>query len=259
MSRQAAEDFVERLVTALPALRPEYEQIYRECREDGLAEAAPEVFLDEQTRALRYRFRDGVIEARAELEALAAAIEAGYGEDPDVDELVDACFLALLSAPTPPPTPTSAVEGGPDPRAVLGPKLSAVIDERRDWRAAPGAVAFVDRVTAAVPALLRLAAENEYGDRGDVLVHGFLGDVAFRELDNYRSGGPVAMEEVRTVIALLEGELGTDRGVDEAIAVSFVENLPYPGEPGADLVDLLGPKLRAELDRQRPPEDVRFS
>ena len=199
MSRQTTEDFVERLVTALPALRPEYEQIYRECREDGLTEAAPEVFLDEQTRALRYRFRDGVIEARAELEALAA-----------------------------------------------------VIDERRDWRAAPGAVAFVDRVTAAVPALLRLAAENEYGDRGDVLVHGFLGDVAFRELDNYRSGGPVAMEEVRTVVALLETELGADRGVDEAIAVSFVENLPYPGEPGADLVDLLGPQLRAELQRQRP-------
>jgi hypothetical protein len=244
MSRQATEDFVERLVTALPALRTEYDQIYRECREDGLTEAAPEVFLDEQTRALRYRFRDGVIEARAELEALAAAIEAEYGEDPDVDELVDGCFLALLSA----------VEGGPDPREVLGPKLSAVIGERRDWRAAPGAVAFVDRVTEAVPALLRLAAENEYGDRGDVLVHGFLGDVAFREVDNYRSGGPVAMEEVRTVVALLERELGTDRGVDEAIAVSFVENLPYPDEPGADLADLLGPKLRAELDRQRPAQ-----
>jgi hypothetical protein len=252
MSRRTTEDFVERLVTALPALRAEYDQIYRECREDGLSEAAPEVFLDEQTRALRYRFRDGVIEARAELEALAAAIEAEYGEDPDVDELVDACFLALLSAPTPPPTPTSAVEGGPDPRAVLGPQLSAVLGERRDWRAAPGAVAFVDRVTEAVPALLRLAAENEYGDHGDVLVHGFLGDVAFRELDNYRSGGPVAMEEVRTVVALLETELGVDRGVDEAIAVSFVENLPYPDQPGADLVDLLGPKLRAELARQRP-------
>ena len=103
-------------------------------------------------------------------------------------------------------------------------------------------MAFVDRVTEAVPALLRLAAENEYGDRGDVLVHGFLGDVAFRELDNYRSGGPVAMEEVRTVVALLETELGVDRGVDEAIAVSFVENLPYPDQPGADLVDLLGPE-----------------
>jgi hypothetical protein len=135
---------------------------------------------------------------------------------------------------------------------VLGPKLSEVVGERRDWRAAPAAAAFVERVTDAVPALGRLAAENRYGDRRDVLVHGFLGDVAFRELDNYRSGGPVAMEEVRTVLALLEAELGTDRGVDEAIAVSFVENLPYPGEPGADLVDQLGPKLRAELARQRP-------
>jgi hypothetical protein len=40
--------------------------------------------------------------------------------------------------------------------------------------------------------------------------------------------------------------------VDEAIAVSFVENLPYPGEPGDALAGELGPKLAAELAAQRP-------
>jgi hypothetical protein len=240
----AAEAFVERLVTALPALRPEWEQIARECREDGLTSAAPEVFVDEQTRALRYRFRDGVIEARAELEALAAAIEAEYGADPDVDDLVDGCFLALLSAE----------DGGPDPLDVLGPKLSAVVAARRAWRSDPAAAAFVGRLTEAAPALARLAAENRYGDRGDVLVHGFLADVAFRQLEHHRSGGPVALEEVRTVLARLDAELGADRAVDEAIAVSFVANLPHGEEPGADIAEQLGPKLRAELERQRAAE-----
>jgi hypothetical protein len=142
-------------------------------------------------------------------------------------------------------------DSGPDPRTVLGPKLAAVVGERRGWRAEPAVVAFVERATEAVPALARLAAENRYGDRGDVLVHGFLADASFRQLDNHRSGDPVAADEVRRVLDLLEAELGAARAVDEAIAVSFVENLPYPEQAGADIADLLGPKLRAELDRQR--------
>ena len=78
--------------------------------------------------------------------------------------------------------------------------------------------------------------------------------MAFRETDNHRSGAPLAAEEVRTVLALLEAELGTDRGVDDAIAVSFVRNLPFAGDKAADLLDHLGPKLKAELGRQRPEE-----
>lgn len=240
----AVERFVERLVTALPALRPEWEQIRRECREDGLTAAAPEVFLDEQTRALRYRFRDGVIEARAELQALAAALEAEYGADPDVDDVVDGCFLALLSVE----------DGGPDPLDVLGPKLSATVAARRAWRADPATAAFVGRLTGAVPGLARVAAENRYGDHGDVLVHGFLADVAFRTLEHHRTGGPVALEEVRTLLAELDAALGADRAVDEAIAVSFVANLPHGDEPGADLAEQLGPELRAEYERQRVAE-----
>ncbi|MBT0769061.1 hypothetical protein KIH74_09000 [Kineosporia sp. J2-2] len=38
---------------------------------------------------------------------------------------------------------------------------------------------------------------------------------------------------------------------EEPIAVSFVENLPYPNEPAAGVVELLGPRLRAQLIRQR--------
>ena len=40
--------------------------------------------------------------------------------------------------------------------------------------------------------------------------------------------------------------------VDEPMAVSCVEGLPYPGRPGEVIVDMLGPKVRAEPARQRP-------
>jgi hypothetical protein len=242
---EATDAFVDRLLVRLPPLQAEYETIRRESVEEGLGERVAGVFLDEVTRALRYRFRSGVIEATSELAALAAVLEDEYGRDPEVDQLVEGCFLALLSVEEP---------GGPDPVTVLGPRLAAVVRERRAWTAEPAAAAFVERLVGAVPALARLAAENRNGDRGDVLLHGFLSDVAFREADNFRSEEAVALEEVRAVLSLLESEFGVDRAVDEAIAVSFVENLPYPGEPGADLTGQLGPKLRAELQTQRPAE-----
>lgn len=240
---QATDAFVDRLLVALPSLQDEYETIRREAAEEGLREHVAGVFLDEVTRALRYRFRDGVIEAAQELADLAGVLEGEYGDDPEVDQLIEGCFVALLSV--------DEETGGRDPVTVLGPKLAAVVRERRQWRADPAAASFVTRVVEAVPALGRLAADNRYGDRGDVLVHGFLSDVAFREADNFRSEDPVALDEVRAVLAVLEAELGKDRGVDEAIAVSFVENLPYPGEPGDALAGELGPKLKAELEAQR--------
>jgi hypothetical protein len=42
-----------------------------------------------------------------------------------------------------------------------------------------------------------------------------------------------------------------DAAVRELIAVSFLENLPYPGEKGADIAGHLGPALRAVLDQLR--------
>ena len=58
-------------------------------------------------------------------------------------------------------------------------------------------------------------------------------------------------ELVRPLIQFLEAEFGVDEDVDNVIAVSFVEMLPGAGEPGVEIVGLLGPKLRAEYDRQQ--------
>jgi hypothetical protein len=62
------------------------------------------------------------------------------------------------------------------------------------------------------------------------------------------------MAEVREVFDLMENEFGLDEAVDELISTSFVENMPYPKEPGAHIVRLLGPKLTAVLHRQRRGE-----
>jgi hypothetical protein len=236
MRTEATEAFTARLLEALPHLRPRYDAAAAECRAEGVEDAATEIFLDHHLRDLVARFRRDPGGARGELEALAGVLEREYGLDDDVDSLVGG-LLALLG-----PQGADA-----DPAAVLGPKLRALVDGRRSWRPRPADEALVGRLVEAVPALVPLAREEGYGEEG-VLVHPFLSEVARREAENVASG---RLDEVRAVLEMLESEYGTG-DVDGPIAVGFVEMLPYPGEPGVAIVDLLGPKLRGELARQRP-------
>ncbi len=232
------EAFLGRALDALPHLRPAYEATFAECQALGLAEGAPGEFLFEHTLELTERLGSEPEAARSELAVLAQVHEQEYGRDPAVDDLIRTNVLGML----PPGI------GALDTDGLLGPKLAAALREQRGWRAGPGVAAFVSRLVAAVPALEPLARENAFGDHGDVLVHPLLGDVVAREVDNLRQG---RVDEVRAVLDVLEAEFAG--AAEEPIAVSFVENLPYPDEPGAELVDLLGPRLRAELERQRSP------
>jgi hypothetical protein len=233
------EAFAGRLLEALPALRPRYEAVAAECRAEGLGDAIPDVFLDEYSRELLDRFRGDPSGAASELATLAVFLEREYGTDGDVDSLIEAGFLALLPAG----------RTDPDPAALLGPTLLAAVGRERTWRAEPADAALVQRMLDAVPALEPIARDNTYGEHDDVLVHQFLAEVVEREAANVAAGE--RLDEVRAVLDLLEAELGTG-DVDEPIAVSFVENLPYPGDPGIAIVDRLGPRLRAMLVRQRP-------
>ena len=49
------------------------------------------------------------------------------------------------------------------------------------------------------------------------------------------------------IIEYLENEYGQEEYVDNLIAVSFLENLPGPGEAGARIRYELGPKLTRQL------------
>jgi hypothetical protein len=233
------EAFAERLLAALPALRPRYETTAAECRAEGLADDVPDVFLDEYSRDVLARYAADPAATAPELAALGRFLEGEYGRADDVDRLIESCFLALL--------PGAGAD--PDPAGLLGTNLLVVVGRERAWRARPADVELVRRLVAAVPELAGLVRDNAYGDHQDVLVHGFLGDLARREAANVTSGARA--DEVRAVLDVLEAEFAENAEVTEPIAVSFVENLPYPDEPGAALVDVLPPGLRAELHRQR--------
>lgn len=93
--------------------------------------------------------------------------------------------------------------------------------------------------------------EEHKEDNGEVLPHVFFGDLTQWVVDQHLSADADPTELVPLLTHLERGMAdGTDE-VKELIAVSFVENLPYPDEDGADIVDRLGPALTAELETQR--------
>jgi hypothetical protein len=239
----STEALAERLVRAVPPLRPLRDRLRDELRQPELREALPFFLLEEGTRPIIARAAAGDGDALAQLTTIAELLEAEFGSDDEVDHLIDSGFVILLPYPW---------EPGGDLVRLLGPKLTAELRRHREWRTAPALVAFVDRLVRAVPALAPLVEENRAGNYNDVLTHPFLGDVTFREVENYLAGDPAALAEVTAVLRHLEAEFGLDEEVDNPIAVSFLENLPYDHEPGAGIASLLGPKLTAALRPQRP-------
>jgi hypothetical protein len=55
---------------------------------------------------------------------------------------------------------------------------------------------------------------------------------------------------LRRLLDRLEAEFanGSD-GVRNLLAVSFLESLPFEGEPNVEVREMLGPHLKAELER----------
>ncbi len=232
---ETVEGFVARALAAFPQLRPYYDAARDECHATGFDDMVVQTALYDYVLPVLDQVRAHSAEALASLAELAHMLETEYGFDSEVDSAIESAFLVPMLH-----------RSDPDPASALGPKLGAWLNGQRGWRQAPENQAFVDRMVTVVPALEPLARENTFGDHEDVLVHLFLADVVRQEVENLLAGH---VDEVRTVLEFLEREWGG--AVDEPIAVSFVENLPYPHEPAAALVGLLGPNLRAEHDRQR--------
>jgi hypothetical protein len=107
--------------------------------------------------------------------------------------------------------------------------------------------AFIARLAHAVPELEPLRVEHlAYYE--ELLPHLLAADVARHATQTYARDGAAA---VRPMLAALEAEAGHDPAVDEVLAASFLEALPYPGEIGHEVVTLLGPRLAVMLARQR--------
>ena len=105
-------------------------------------------------------------------------------------------------------------------------------------------VAMVGALAYAHGDLLAVLAEHLEDNGGEVLPHLVMADFV-RWLVAHRTDRP---EVVRDVLEWLESAYARG-GEDErdVIAVSGVEMLPDPGQPGAELRGLLGPRLR-EID-----------
>ena len=177
------------------------------------------------------------------------------GGAPEADQL--RALLAFLEAEAADPFIARFVGCLPDPGdqndevlKLLGPRLRELKDDQvryDDESVSAAVVDFLHRMADEVP-FLRQQVFEHFEEYRHPLAHVFVGGSVSWVCALYAAGH---VDTVRPLLDFLEREFEQDPEVDNVIAVSFVEMLPFPGEPGAEIEHALGPKLRAELDRQR--------
>ena len=95
--------------------------------------------------------------------------------------------------------------------------------------------------------LLPVLEEHLVDQEGEVLPHLIMADVERWARTALRQG---KHQEVQQVLEHLEEEFrGPDDDVREVISASFLEHLPRPGSPDAELRDLVGPACFEQLQR----------
>lgn len=108
----------------------------------------------------------------------------------------------------------------------------------------PDAVAFIGALVWRFPQLLDAFGQHLLDNDGEVRPHVFMAEVE-------RWAERLVSERRELVVSLLrqldEGVAADRPAVVNLIDVSFVENLPYDGEPGTEVRDLLPTRLRALL------------
>jgi hypothetical protein len=109
-------------------------------------------------------------------------------------------------------------------------------------------VAFVGALVYRFEELLPLLEEHLVDQEGEVLPHLFTADLERWAEVTVEEGAEKAMARLREVLAFLEVAYSTGcEEIEELIAVSFLEHLPRPGKPGAQLRSMVGPRLSEEL------------
>lgn len=79
-----------------------------------------------------------------------------------------------------------------------------------------------------------------------LLPHLFVADVERWAEGELQSGGSESVR-LSAVLKRLEAGMGAGPDVAELVSVSFLENLPRPGDAGAELRTLVGPLCAAQL------------
>jgi hypothetical protein len=132
------------------------------------------------------------------------------------------------------PSDGAAIEP-PSDKAPSGKALSAI------------SVAFVGALVYHCPALVPLFQEHLEDQEGEVLPHLFVADL-WRWIEARSPWDDMEPSELLTqILAFLEAAVSRDDEVAEVIHASFLEHLPRPGEPGAEIRAMLGPALTERL------------
>jgi len=189
------------------------------------------------------RAPDG-LPVRATVEFLDTTLDAARTNgDVDRARLIGDSFVAQLPGPA-----TIGMDVAPS----LGPTLRSELARRR--AAGPPstpAVALIPGLVAGNPEMAKVL-DDHLADWDELLPTSYFADLVRACVRWLHSGDPVERASVQTVLADIDAGYGSDYEADEIIATGFVENLPYPDEDGADILGLLGPKLRAEYLIERP-------
>ena len=106
-------------------------------------------------------------------------------------------------------------------------------------------VAFVGWLCREFPVLLPLLQEHLDDQNGEILPNVLLGEITRWLVCNFDSE-----PNVKEIVATLEHAYsgGESTGVSELVAVSFLENLPRPGEDGAEIRNEIGPRMKKQLE-----------
>ncbi|WP_159705579.1 hypothetical protein [Arthrobacter sp. 18067] len=87
---------------------------------------------------------------------------------------------------------------------------------------------------------------------GDLLPHLLIADIC-RWVVTEQDSQPLQILQLLSWLEVhFAGMSDAKDDVDNAIAVSFIEHLPLLSEPGADVVLLLGPKMKAQYEQFSP-------
>jgi hypothetical protein len=111
-------------------------------------------------------------------------------------------------------------------------------------------VQLVQDLVARIPEFDDLYEAHVFNEDG-VLPHVIFWDVTQATVDSYL--GVEGEPDWRSTLDFLEEQIGLGvREIDEVIVTSFLNYLPFPGKPGHEIVEHLGPVLAERFARIRP-------
>jgi hypothetical protein len=108
-------------------------------------------------------------------------------------------------------------------------------------------VAFVCALVYEFPPLLGLLQEHLDDQEGEVLPHLFMADLERWIEAELACRGGQSRELVVRILKFLETAVHRNHEIAELIHASFLEHLPRPGQPGAEIRTRLGPVLTERL------------